>query len=121
MLTPLLFISLQVKAAFTRTYNKEVHLTPYSLQVVKKGRRGGGGESELGGEEGENVVQESEEEEDGLQTDAMIKVRSSKCADQLNLCPLFFSLSAVSVPFTAEEDQSHQGVKERDEGRFWQG
>uniref|UniRef100_A0A7N6AYV2 Replication factor C subunit 1 n=1 Tax=Anabas testudineus TaxID=64144 RepID=A0A7N6AYV2_ANATE len=29
----------KVKAAFTRAYNKEVHLTPYSLQVVKKGRR----------------------------------------------------------------------------------
>uniref|UniRef100_A0A671TH35 Replication factor C subunit 1 n=1 Tax=Sparus aurata TaxID=8175 RepID=A0A671TH35_SPAAU len=46
----------KVKAAFTRTYNKDVHLTPYSLQVVSKGRRGGGGgggggESELGGEE----------------------------------------------------------------------
>lgn len=122
MLTSLLFISSKVKAAFTRTYNKEVHLTPYSLQVVKKGRRGGGGESELGGEEGENVVRESEEEEEGdLQTDAMIKVRSSKRANQLNLCPLFFSSSAVSVLFTAEEDQSHQGVKEGDEGRFWQG
>lgn len=68
------FFLSQVKAAFTRTYNKEVHLTPYSLQVVKKGRRGGGGESELAGEDGENVVQESEEEEDGLQKDAMIKV-----------------------------------------------
>uniref|UniRef100_A0A8D3DBV3 Replication factor C subunit 1 n=1 Tax=Scophthalmus maximus TaxID=52904 RepID=A0A8D3DBV3_SCOMX len=28
----------KVKAAFTRAYNKEVHLTPYSLQTVKKGR-----------------------------------------------------------------------------------
>lgn len=63
----------QVKAAFTRAYNKEVHLTPYSLQVVKKSRRGG--ESELAGEDGEIVVQESEEDEgEGLQKDAMIKV-----------------------------------------------
>lgn len=69
------FLPPQVKAAFTRAYNKEVHLTPYSLQVVKKGRRGGGGESELAGEDGENVVHESEEEEEeGLQKDAMIKV-----------------------------------------------
>lgn len=73
-LTPLLSISSQVKAAFTRTYNKEVHLTPYSLQVVKKGRRGGGGESELGGEDVDNEVQESEDEGEGLKTDAMIKV-----------------------------------------------
>lgn len=73
----------KVKAAFTRTYNKEVHLTPYSLQVVKKGRRGGGGgESELAGEDGENVVLESEEEEEGLQKDAMIKQKKSKATKE---------------------------------------
>lgn len=71
-------VSSQVKAAFTRTYNKEVHLTPYSLQVVKKGRRGGGGESELGGEDVDNEVQVSEDEGEGLKTDAMIKVRTFK-------------------------------------------
>ncbi|KAM8878792.1 replication factor C subunit 1 isoform 2-T2 [Spinachia spinachia] len=60
----------KVKAAFTRAYNKEVHLTPYSLHVVKKGRRGGPG-SELGGEEADNEVQESEDE--GVNADAMIK------------------------------------------------
>lgn len=63
-----------MKAAFTRAYNKEAHLTPYSLQAVKKGRRGGGGESELGGDD--NEVQESENEEDSVKTDAMIKVRT---------------------------------------------
>uniref|UniRef100_A0A4W6BMT4 Replication factor C subunit 1 n=1 Tax=Lates calcarifer TaxID=8187 RepID=A0A4W6BMT4_LATCA len=68
----------KVKAAFTRAYNKEVHLTPYSLQAVKKGRRGGGGgESELGGEDVDNEVQ-SEDEGDGLKADAMIKVRAFK-------------------------------------------
>lgn len=67
-------ITSQVKAAFTRTYNKEVHLMPYSMQAVKKGRRGGGGETELGGEDVDNEVQESEDE--GVKTDAMIKVRS---------------------------------------------
>ena len=67
-----------MKAAFTRAYNKEVHLTPYSLQVVKKGRRGGGGgESEFGGEDGDHEVQ-SEDEGDNLKTDAMIKVRAFK-------------------------------------------
>uniref|UniRef100_A0A3P8V5E4 Replication factor C subunit 1 n=1 Tax=Cynoglossus semilaevis TaxID=244447 RepID=A0A3P8V5E4_CYNSE len=59
----------KVKAAFTRAYNKEVHLTPYSLQIVKKSRRGGG-ESELGGED--NGHEESEGE-DNLKVDAMIK------------------------------------------------
>nr|XP_046269466.1 replication factor C subunit 1 isoform X2 [Scatophagus argus] len=66
----------KVKAAFTRTYNKEVHLTPYSLQAVKKSRRGGGAESELGNEDVDNEVQESEDEGDGLKTDAMIKKKT---------------------------------------------
>ncbi|XP_034713970.1 replication factor C subunit 1 isoform X2 [Etheostoma cragini] len=64
----------KVKAAFTRAYNKEAHLTPYSLQVVKKGRRGG--ESEFGGEGMDNEVQESEDE--GPTTDAMIKQKKAK-------------------------------------------
>lgn len=67
----------KVKAAFTRAYNKESHLTPYSLQVVKKGRRGGGVDAELG-EEAETEVRESEDEGDGLQTDAMIKQKKAK-------------------------------------------
>uniref|UniRef100_A0AAZ3Q3Y9 Replication factor C subunit 1 n=1 Tax=Oncorhynchus tshawytscha TaxID=74940 RepID=A0AAZ3Q3Y9_ONCTS len=33
----------KVKSAFTRAYNRETHLTPYSLQPIKKGRRGGVG------------------------------------------------------------------------------
>lgn len=75
----------KVKAAFTRTYNKEVHLTPYSLQAVKKGRRGGGGgggESELGGEEMGQDVQESEDEGEGLKTDAMIKQKKAKATKE---------------------------------------
>ncbi|KAM7419203.1 hypothetical protein PAMA_016359 [Pampus argenteus] len=72
----------KVKAAFTRAYNKEVHLTPYSLQVVKKGRRGGGGESELGGDDMDKEAQESEEEGDGLKADAMIKQRKAKATKE---------------------------------------
>ncbi|XP_055014455.1 replication factor C subunit 1 [Boleophthalmus pectinirostris] len=69
----------KVKAAFTRAYNKEVHLTPYSLQVVKKGRRGGGGGGDLElGEDMETEVRESEDEGDNLQTDAMIKQKKAK-------------------------------------------
>lgn len=63
-----------MKAAFTRAYNKEVHLTPYSLQTVKKGRRGGGGESELGEDDVNQAAQESEDEGENLKADAMIKV-----------------------------------------------
>ena len=68
-------MSLQVKAAFTRAYNREVHLTPYSLQPIKKGRRGGGGGEDLQGAEPDSQVPEEEEdEEEGLDADAMIKV-----------------------------------------------
>ncbi|MEQ2239862.1 hypothetical protein ILYODFUR_009021 [Ilyodon furcidens] len=66
----------KVKAAFTRAYNKEAHLTPYSLQAVKKGRRGGG-DLELGGEEGPDD-QQSDDEAEGLKTDAMIKQKKTK-------------------------------------------
>ncbi|KAA8594839.1 hypothetical protein FQN60_011974, partial [Etheostoma spectabile] len=68
----------KVKAAFTRAYNKEAHLTPYSLQAVKKGRRGG--ESEFGREGMDNEVQESEDE--GLTTDAMIKQKKAKATKE---------------------------------------
>lgn len=68
----------QTKAAFTRAYNKESHLTPYSLgggTKKKKGKVGGADESGLLGEEGEeNTVIEEEEEEEDLE-DGMIKVR----------------------------------------------
>ncbi|CAL8389260.1 unnamed protein product [Arctogadus glacialis] len=71
----------KVKAAFTRAYNREVHLTPYSLQAVKKGRRGAGGEGgELGGEEMDSQApaeEESQEEEENLM-DGMIKLRKAK-------------------------------------------
>ncbi|KAL7404027.1 hypothetical protein ABVT39_008669 [Epinephelus coioides] len=74
----------KVKAAFTRAYNKEVHLTPYSLQAVKKGRRGGGGggEGELG-LEGEDINNEEQESEDeGLKIDAMIKQKKAKATKE---------------------------------------
>lgn len=79
VLTPVV-VTFQVKAAFTRAYNKEVHLTPYSLQVVKKGRRGGGGDFE-GGEEMSQENPESEDEGEGLKADAMIKVSAFKLWD----------------------------------------
>lgn len=79
VLTPVV-VTFQVKSAFTRTYNKEVHLTPYSLQVVKKGRRGGGGDFE-GGEEISQEDPESEDEGEGLKADAMIKVSAFKLWD----------------------------------------
>ncbi|XP_030588294.1 replication factor C subunit 1 [Archocentrus centrarchus] len=74
----------KVKAAFTRAYNKEAHLTPYSLQAVKKGRRGGGGELELGGEDINQEDLESEDEGEGLKADAMIKQKKAKATKESN-------------------------------------
>ncbi|KAK2817008.1 hypothetical protein Q5P01_025199 [Channa striata] len=68
----------KVKASFTRAYNKEVHLTPYSLQAVSKGRRGGGGESEQGSDNMDQEVQESEDEGENLKVDGMIKQKKPK-------------------------------------------
>ncbi|XP_051715496.1 replication factor C subunit 1 isoform X2 [Ctenopharyngodon idella] len=68
----------KVKAAFTRAYNKESHLTPYSLQVVKKSRKGAV-DPELVGEL-DNESQFQEEEDDGLTADAMIKQKKAKPA-----------------------------------------
>ncbi|XP_064873026.1 replication factor C subunit 1-like, partial [Oncorhynchus nerka] len=67
----------KVKSAFTRAYNRETHLTPYSLQPIKKGRRGGGVEAEPGGE-GQEEQPEEEEEEEGVAADAMIKLKKAK-------------------------------------------
>lgn len=102
-----------MKAAFTRTYNKEVHLTPYSLQVVKKGRRGGGGESELGGEDVDNEAQESEDEGEGLKTDAMIKVRTFK-SGCTNSCDagVFIPVAMSTVSRASPQQKKTKPTKE---------
>ncbi|KAL6032111.1 hypothetical protein STEG23_011066 [Scotinomys teguina] len=72
----------KVKAAFTRAYNKEVHLTPYSLQGVRTSRLSTGPalDSEYHEELQEDDSQSDEKEQDALEADAMIKkkTRSSK-------------------------------------------
>ena len=83
---------LQVKAAFTRTYNKEAHLTPYAISSgPKKGKRkggAGGGEGEFG-VEGEDTGAVSEESDgEDVMADGMIKVSRSEMIGKLNLEPL---------------------------------
>lgn len=72
----------KVKAAFTRAYNKEAHLTPYSLQVIKMSRPSTGPalDSEYNEELQEDDSQSDEKEQDAVETDAMIKkkTKSSK-------------------------------------------
>ncbi|NXC06252.1 RFC1 factor, partial [Orthonyx spaldingii] len=73
----------KVKAAFTRAYNKEAHLTPYSLSSVKASKRQSGSAATLDLSEDLNVeeIQSDEDEQDTVDSDAMIKqkkVKSSK-------------------------------------------
>nr|XP_023685377.1 replication factor C subunit 1 isoform X3 [Paramormyrops kingsleyae] len=72
----------KVKAAFTRAYNKESHLTPYALQAVKKGRRGAV-DAELGegGLEQESQELAAEEDED-VAADAMVKQKKMKASKE---------------------------------------
>uniref|UniRef100_A0A8C3KRB2 Replication factor C subunit 1 n=1 Tax=Calidris pygmaea TaxID=425635 RepID=A0A8C3KRB2_9CHAR len=73
----------KVKAAFTRAYNKEAHLTPYSLHSVKTSKRQSGSAMTLELSEDLNVeeIQSDEDEQESVESDAMIKqkkVKSSK-------------------------------------------
>ncbi|XP_039919691.1 replication factor C subunit 1 isoform X2 [Hirundo rustica] len=73
----------KVKAAFTRAYNRETHLTPYSLSSVKASKRQSGSAVTLDLSEDLNVeeIQSDEDEQDTVDSDAMIKqkkVKSSK-------------------------------------------
>lgn len=68
----------KVKAAFTRAYNKESHLTPYSLQVVKKSHRGTVDTEQALDADNDLQGQEEEEEKDTLNMDAMIKQKKAK-------------------------------------------
>uniref|UniRef100_A0A2K5D8E2 Replication factor C subunit 1 n=1 Tax=Aotus nancymaae TaxID=37293 RepID=A0A2K5D8E2_AOTNA len=66
----------KVKAAFTRAYNKEAHLTPYSLQAIKASRHSTSPslDSEYNEELNEDDSQSDEKDQDAIETDAMIKV-----------------------------------------------
>ncbi|XP_064079076.1 replication factor C subunit 1-like [Macrobrachium nipponense] len=71
---PMSNVDSKVKAAFTRTYNKEGHMTPFAHVTVtkkKKGSSGGMGEEGMYGEDEE----ESEEEEEDITKSAMIMVK----------------------------------------------
>ncbi|KFO80382.1 Replication factor C subunit 1, partial [Cuculus canorus] len=70
----------KVKAAFTRAYNKEAHLTPYSLNSVKTSKRQSGSMVALEPSEDLNVeeIQSDEDEQDTVESDAMIKQKKAK-------------------------------------------
>nr|XP_013041457.2 replication factor C subunit 1 isoform X5 [Anser cygnoides] len=70
----------KVKAAFTRAYNKEAHLTPYSLNSVKTSKRQSGSvaTSELSEDLNVDEIQSDEDEQDSVESDAMIKQKKAK-------------------------------------------
>ena len=81
MITGILHCYVQVKAAFTRSYNKSVHLTPYSTgaAVKKRGRQEAGADEDV--EDAYNEVEQADVEkrddgdsDDDISTDRMIVV-----------------------------------------------
>ncbi|XP_038608447.1 replication factor C subunit 1 [Tachyglossus aculeatus] len=80
--SPFSTVDPKVKAAFTRAYNREAHLTPYSLPGIKVSKRGPGPalEGEAGEELNEDESHSEEQDQDSVEADAMIKkkTKSSK-------------------------------------------
>ncbi|OPJ71031.1 replication factor C subunit 1 [Patagioenas fasciata monilis] len=78
--SPFSMLDPKVKAAFTRAYNKEAHLTPYSLTSVKTSKRQSGSAVTLELNEDLNVeeIQSEEDEQDTVESDAMIKQKKAK-------------------------------------------
>lgn len=80
--TPFSKLDSKVKAAFTRGYNKEAHLTPYSLQIVKASKKDTASalQSEYAEEANIEDTQAEENQEDDVSVDAMIKAKKAKQA-----------------------------------------
>ncbi|XP_078584949.1 replication factor C subunit 1-like [Branchiostoma floridae x Branchiostoma japonicum] len=74
-------VNSKVKSAFTRAYNKEAHMQPYSTSAAPKKKRGGAASSmdmEDGGEGG--ALEESDEEKEDPKLDPMIKMKKPTAA-----------------------------------------
>ncbi|XP_045128253.1 replication factor C subunit 1-like [Portunus trituberculatus] len=69
---PMNTVESKVKAAFTRKFNKDCHLTPFAAPSIKKKK---GKPSDSYGEEEGEESEDEEEEEDDLGTSGMIKVK----------------------------------------------
>lgn len=77
--SPFSKVDSKVKSAFTRSYNKEAHLTPYSLQMVKATKRETSSSPDMEyGEEVNNEDNPAQENEDDVGGDAMIKAKKAK-------------------------------------------
>ncbi|XP_041360939.1 replication factor C subunit 1-like isoform X2 [Gigantopelta aegis] len=78
---PLGRLDTKTKAAFTRTYNKEVHLMPYSSGMVakkKQGKSAAAAEADVDMEDGGDptlAVESDDDEDDNVELDTMIKTK----------------------------------------------
>ncbi|XP_017010011.2 replication factor C subunit 1 [Drosophila takahashii] len=89
--SPLDAVDGRVKAALTRSYNKEVLAYSYSAQAgikKKKAEAGGGDEDYLGADQGEedgtggHVSSEDDEDKDNLELDGLIKAKKKPSASK---------------------------------------
>lgn len=70
---PMSTVESKVKAAFTRKFNKDGHLTPFAAPSIKKKKKRGA--SDAYGDEEEEEEEDDEDEEDDLSTSGMVKVK----------------------------------------------
>lgn len=79
---PMSLIDSKVKAAFTRTYNKESHMNPFCAVPVKKLKAASktGEEYDEDLDEGGGEEDDQEPEDDDITADAMIKVKKKSAA-----------------------------------------
>jgi len=70
---PVASIPSKVKSAFTRTYNKESHKTPYAIRAAPKKGRKGGAEEAIELMEGEQGEENDGDSDENLESNAMIK------------------------------------------------
>ena len=79
---PSTLIDSKVKASFTRTFNKEARMNPFSIVNVKKlkGAKAGDEMGVDGGEDGDENSDDDDDDEkkDDVTLDAMIKVKAAK-------------------------------------------
>ena len=103
---PASLIDSKVKAAFTRTYNKESHMNPFCVVAVKKLKASkAGAEGEEYGDEMDEG--EDEEQEDDITADAMIKVKKKSAAAAASSKPA----TAAAVKRAANSSETAKPTK----------
>lgn len=84
---PMTKVNPKVKGALTRTFNKESFLIPYSMNVVKKGKKSGSNDlGDMEEDDGNLATSENEESDNDINSDAMVKQKkTSKASASKNI------------------------------------